>query len=169
MRATGQRFAFILATDGDTIQDTTFDDHWLGAKSAGILRGAIHRFRPNADPIIQAERFLAVIQANGDIGELPPVLDLEVHDEKSAEEIIPKVKIWLDLVEASFGRKPIIYSGEYFLQDYFSEQAVPPQRGQRIIHSGWHSIPTSTPLDCSLFCRVAGSNGHSGNIQRKGL
>ncbi len=51
-------------------------------------------------------------------GELPPVLDLESNDGVSKEKIVTAAKVWLDRVEAAFGKKPIIYSGQYFLQDY---------------------------------------------------
>ena len=50
VRATGQRFVFIKSTEGDSYSDPTFDDNWLGAKSAGLLRGAYHFFRANIDP-----------------------------------------------------------------------------------------------------------------------
>jgi LysM repeat protein len=56
-----------------------------------------------------------------DNGELPPVLDLETNDGQTKDRIIERAKTWLDLVEAAFGKKPIIYSGQYFLQDFFSE------------------------------------------------
>lgn len=42
VRATGQRYVFIKATEGDSYADPTFDDNWRGAKSAGLLRGAYH-------------------------------------------------------------------------------------------------------------------------------
>ena len=50
VRATGQRFVFVKATEGSFYSDPTFDDNWLGAKSAGLLRGAYHFFRCNVDP-----------------------------------------------------------------------------------------------------------------------
>jgi len=40
VRADGQRFMFTKATEGDFYTDPTFDDNWLGAKKAGVLRGA---------------------------------------------------------------------------------------------------------------------------------
>jgi LysM repeat protein len=61
-----------------------------------------------------------------DNGELPPVLDLETPDGQTKEKIVSRAKTWLDLVEAAFGKKPIIYSGQFFLQDYFSEAGGGP-------------------------------------------
>ena len=36
------------------------------------------------------------------------------------------MKIWLDLVEQAFGKKPIIYSTKFFLQDYLSQPGGGP-------------------------------------------
>jgi lysozyme len=121
VRATGQRYVFTKATEGSSYSDPTFDDNWRGAKKAGLLRGAYHFFRCNIDPKKQATRFIDYVQSMNDNGELPPVLDLETNDGQTKDKILERAKTWLDLVEAAFGKKPIIYSGQYFLQDYFSE------------------------------------------------
>lgn len=126
VRATGQRFVFVKASEGESYTDPTFDDNWRGAKSAGLLRGAYHFFRCNVDARKQADCFIDYVKSFNDAGELPPVLDLETADGQRKEKIIPAAKIWLDRVEAVFGRKPIIYSGQYFLQDYFSEAGGGP-------------------------------------------
>jgi GH25 family lysozyme M1 (1,4-beta-N-acetylmuramidase)/LysM repeat protein len=126
VRATGQRFVFAKATEGDFYSDPTFDDNWFGAKSAGLLRGAYHFFRCNVDAKKQADYFINYVKTVNDNGELPPVLDLESNDAQKKEKIIPAVKIWLDRVEGAFGKKPIIYSGQYFLQDYLSEAGGGP-------------------------------------------
>jgi len=126
VRATGQRYVFVKATEAITYKDPTFDDNWFGAKSAGLLRGAYHFFRCNVDAKKQADYFIDYVKSFNDNGELPPVLDLETPDGQRKEKIIPAAKTWLDRVEAAFGRKPIIYSGQYFLQDYFSEAGGGP-------------------------------------------
>ncbi len=126
VRATGQRFVFVKATESITYKDPTFDDNWFGAKSAGLLRGAYHFFRCNIDAKKQADYFIDYVKSFDDNGELPPVLDLETPDGQRKEKIVPAAKIWLDRVEAAFGRKPIIYSGQYFLQDYLCEAGGGP-------------------------------------------
>lgn len=126
VRATGQRFVFVKATEGNAYQDPTFDDNWFGAKSAGLLRGAYHFFHCNIDPKKQADNFINYVKSFNDNGELPPVLDLETHDNVKKEKIIPAVKVYLDQIESAFGKKPIIYSGYFFLQDYLSEAGGGP-------------------------------------------
>jgi lysozyme len=126
VRATGQRYVFVKATEGDFYADPTFDDNWRGAKPAGLLRGAYHFFRCNVDPKKQATKFIDYVKSMNDDGELPPVLDLESNDGQTKDKILSRVKTWIDLVEAAFGRKPIIYSGQFFLQDYLSEAGGGP-------------------------------------------
>jgi GH25 family lysozyme M1 (1,4-beta-N-acetylmuramidase) len=126
VRATGQRFVFAKATEGIVYKDDTFKDNWFGAKSAGLLRGAYHFFRCNVDAKKQADYFIDYVRAVKDDGELPPVLDLETNDGVSKEKIVPAAKIWLDRVEAAFGKKPIIYSGQYFLQDFLVQPGGGP-------------------------------------------
>jgi len=121
VRATGQRYIFAKATEGDSYADPTFDDNWRGAKTAGLLRGAYHFFHCNVDPKRQANKFMDYVKSMNDSAELPSVLDLETNDGQPKEKIISRVKIWLDLVEAAFNRKPIIYSRAIFLQDFLSE------------------------------------------------
>lgn len=126
VRATGQRFVFAKATEADYYADPTFDDNWVGAKKAGLLRGAYHFFRANVDAKKQARKYINYVRSMNDDGELPPVLDLETHDGRAKSTIISRAKIWLSEVEDAFGKKPIIYSGQYFLQDYFSEAGGGP-------------------------------------------
>jgi GH25 family lysozyme M1 (1,4-beta-N-acetylmuramidase) len=128
VRATGQRFMFTKATEGDFYADPTFAANWSGAKAAGLLRGAYHFFRANVDPKKQAKKFIDYVNKTKDNGELPPVLDLETHDGQAKDKIISRAKTWLDEVEKAFGKKPIIYSGQYFLQDYLSEAGGGPPK-----------------------------------------
>jgi lysozyme len=121
VRATGQRFVLIKATEGEAYTDPTFENHWLGAKTAGLLRGAYCYFHSTQDAKKQADRFISTVKALNDPGELPHAVDLEIAGGISREKIIAKVKIWLDQVEQAFGRKPFIYSSVSFLETSFSE------------------------------------------------
>ncbi len=121
VRATGQRFVFVKASEGEGYTDPTFDNNWTGAKTSGLLRGAYCVFHPNQDAKKQADRFVSVVKALDDYGELPPALDMEVADSTAKDKIIAKAKIWLDEVEQAFGRKPLIYSGVSFLETSLSD------------------------------------------------
>jgi lysozyme len=121
VRATGQRFVMVKATEGEAYTDPTLSDNWRGAKTAGLLRGAYCYFHPNQDAKKQADRFISTVKALEDPAELPPALDLEAVEGLSRDKIIARAKIWFDQVEQAFGRKPIIYSSISFLETDFSE------------------------------------------------
>jgi len=114
VRGAGVRFMFTKATEGEGYVDPTFDDNWLSAKSVGILRGAYHFFHPNMNPVKQADKFVQIVKAMNDNGELPPVLDLEVTDNQPPQTIIDRAKTWLDRVQGALGKRPIIYSSPGF-------------------------------------------------------
>ncbi len=126
VRATGQQFAFVKASEGERYVDPTFKSNWAGAKAAGLLRGAYHFFRSNADPGRQADSFINALKALGDPGELPPAIDLETNDGQPNAKVIARAKAWMDRVQTAFNKRPIIYSGQYFLQDHFSEPGGGP-------------------------------------------
>ena len=151
VRATGQRFVLIKATEGETYADPTFENNWIGAKTSGLLRGAYCYFHPNQDGKKQADRFISVVKALNDNGELPMTIDLEVPDATQKDKIIAKTKIWLDEVEQAFGRKPMIYSGVSFLETNFSELggAPPAWAKDYPFWLSWYPIqytPGMTPL-----------------------
>jgi GH25 family lysozyme M1 (1,4-beta-N-acetylmuramidase) len=112
----GVVYAFIRTSDG-TYHDPNFDTYWSGSRAAGIKHGAYHFFRPEDDPITQADYLLSKIGGSLKADDLPPVLDVEVADGISAANIAAGVKRWSDHVEAAIGRKPIIYTGMYFWRD----------------------------------------------------
>ena len=124
--AEGQRFVFVKASEGERYMDPTFKDNWAGTKAAGLLRGAYHFFRSNADPGRQADFFINALKATGDLGDLPPAIDLETNDGQPNQRVITRAKAWMDRVQSAFNKKPIIYSGQYFLQDHFSEPGGGP-------------------------------------------
>src|SRR5512142_1802935 len=99
VRATGQRFAIIKATEGETYADPTFAGDWSGAKASGLLRAPYCFFHPKQDPKKQADFFCNTVQSLNDPGELPPALDLEVTDGLTPDKIGPRVKACLDALE----------------------------------------------------------------------
>ncbi len=123
----GVEFVFMKATEGDYYQDPTLVERLASTNSVGLPRSAYHFFRANVDPIKQAESYIRTLEAANSDTELPPIFDMETNDGKSREEIMAGAKIWLDLVEQAFGEKPIIYSPQFFLENYFSTQnGTPP-------------------------------------------
>jgi lysozyme len=110
--ADGVEFAFIKATEGGDYTDPRFAANWAGAQRAGVVRGAYHFFRPQTDALAQAAHFLRTVQLSP--GDLPPVLDVEVTDGRSAAQIAAGVRAWLQEVERATGRRPILYTRASF-------------------------------------------------------
>jgi lysozyme len=109
----GIGFAFIKATEGTTLANANFAGDWAGTQANGIYRGAYHFFHPSDDPAQQAQFFL---QAMGALAatDLPALLDWEVTDGVSNATQAQNALTWLQLVERSTKKIPIIYTGPAF-------------------------------------------------------
>lgn len=113
-------FAFIKATEGITRQDAAFRQNWQRARKAGLIRGAYHFFYSTRDPIKQAINFRNVVQLES--GDLPPVLDIEVHNNQPPAVIRSTARIWLEEMEKAYGVKPIIYTNMRFYNTYLGSE-----------------------------------------------
>jgi len=113
-------FAFIKATEGIGNTDPQFRRNWKRSKDAGIIRGAYHFFLATKDGRIQAENFIKAV--NLKTGDLPPVLDIEQSYGVSKDMIREEVKKWLNIVEANYSVKPIIYTNiDFYKQNLGSD------------------------------------------------
>jgi lysozyme len=112
------KFAIIKATEGTDLTDERFFKNMEDAKNAGLHRGAYHFFNPARSGRLQADHYLARVHLKE--GDIPPVLDVEVENGATAEQIRTRVKEWLDIVEKKYKVKPIIYSNIHFYNRYLS-------------------------------------------------
>jgi lysozyme len=109
-------FAFIKATEGITRQDDKFEINWKEAARSGLLRGAYHFYYPSRDAGKQADNFIQVVKLSK--GDLPPVVDIEYSNGKSAKKICDDLKVFLKRLEDQYGVKPIIYTNTNFFNTY---------------------------------------------------
>lgn len=116
-------FAFVKATEGVDVTDDNFRRNWFNARQAGITRGAYHFFNAGKSGKAQADNFISMVSLQK--GDMPPVLDVEQTNGSSVENIQQRVKDWLDMVQAHYKVKPIIYTNidfyENFLADRFND------------------------------------------------
>lgn len=164
VRSVGVIFAFIKATEGTSHSDPQFAGNWHRAKAARVLRGAYHYFHPQVDPQRQARFFLDKL--NGDPGELPPVLDLEVLTGASPGQVIAGAGRWMELVAAELDRSPVLYTGSAFwrrtlnnstaLSDYPLWIAHYTSASNPVVPAAW---PAWTFWQFSQQGRVAGISG----------
>lgn len=117
----GVSFAFIKATEGTSLVDKSFERHRSEAHAANIPVGFYHFFRPTVDPVAQASHFCKAL-GKIQIGELPPVLDLEAK-EGSSKEIAASALAFCEAVEHQLGVRPIIYTGPYYFKDFVGNTA----------------------------------------------
>ena len=106
------KFAFMKATEGDSFIDDRFSANWYASK--GKLRGAYHFWRYHFGGTAQAEHFFDIVDATGDLGELPPVVDLEDTRAPKGGDIVLRMRQMLQRTEELFGQKPIIYTANWW-------------------------------------------------------
>ena len=113
VKAAGIDFAIAKATETTNYTDNTFATNRQNAEAAGVVFGAYHFFRANADPTAQADYFVKTI---GSVkpGEITPVLDLETTDGQSGSTIGSRAATFLQAVEAATGHVPMIYTSPSF-------------------------------------------------------
>lgn len=63
-------FAFIRVSEGIEYKDKDFRLHWQAAKDAGLIRGVYQVFRPDEDPLLQANILVGAVEQLGP-GDLP--------------------------------------------------------------------------------------------------
>ncbi|WP_432448549.1 glycoside hydrolase family 25 protein [Aliiroseovarius marinus] len=121
-RRSGVSFVFIKATEGVEEKDPMFQSHWRGAGRAGVPRAAYHYFYFCAPATKQARWFIRNVPKlrNG----LPHVLDMEWNPRSptcrhrpTPRKVRAEAKRFLDILEAHYGRRPIVYTTVDFWQD----------------------------------------------------
>ncbi|HEY1954774.1 MAG TPA: GH25 family lysozyme [Polyangiaceae bacterium] len=112
VKAAGKVFAIARVSDGTGTIDSTFATNWKGMKAQGLVRGVYQFFEPGDDPTKQADLVSSQVKSAGgfDAGDLPPVMDMEVTGGQTDATIQSHMQTWLDTIEKSIGRKPIIYT-----------------------------------------------------------
>ncbi|WP_085878371.1 glycoside hydrolase family 25 protein [Roseisalinus antarcticus] len=118
----GVSFAWIKATEGGDLLDPSFSGHWNAAADAGVPRGAYHVYyhcRPAED---QARWFIRNVPRQP--GSLPPVLDMEwtpfsptCTARPPAAEVRAGMAIFLRMLTAHYGTRPVIYTVPDFYDD----------------------------------------------------
>ncbi|HEY7553771.1 MAG TPA: GH25 family lysozyme [Candidatus Binatia bacterium] len=116
----GVVFAYIKATEGDNVTQATFTTNWSAA-SGKVSRGAYHYFHPRANvdaTRAQVDHFINTVNATGDLGDLPPMVDVEeLAPNVTADQAVASLQFFLSLVEQGFGRRPVIYTFPSFWQN----------------------------------------------------
>lgn len=106
------KWIYLKATEGSTHVDPKFLEYARDAKAAEMKVGAYHYFSELSSAREQACHFISMLR-QVDI-DLIPVVDVEVLNIYSPDQLRDSVQVILDCLEDEFGCKPMIYSGEKF-------------------------------------------------------
>lgn len=108
----GFGFVYLKASEGVDDPDPLFADHWRAAGALGLPRGAYHFYVTEDDPDAQADLFLSTL--GGEVGELVPVVDVELIGHGTAPGLPHRLRRFLDRVQAELGVRPMIYTDPNF-------------------------------------------------------
>ena len=169
-------FVYMKATQGTTYIDPTYQGRVSALKGSELLHGAYHFYEPDKDAIAQATHFLEQVKISKHT--LPPMLDVEITQQTSPEDIKKGVKLWLEHVYKALKCQPILYSygsfweenlGDEFndypfwLADYATKPNVPAQlKNWRIwqytdqgqISGIEHKVDRNILIEKELTCHV---------------
>ncbi|AFK87692.1 endolysin [Thermoanaerobacterium phage THSA-485A] len=102
------------ATEGTSYVNPTFADVVNRTKAVGLKSGSYHFARPdvNSNAEQEAEHYYNVMKQF--TFDLPPVLDIEVQGNMNKQQLTNWALTFLKRIEKLTGRKPWIYTGDYF-------------------------------------------------------
>ena len=125
LKRAGVSFLFAKATDGINSTDPQWARTVTACQAARLPVGGYGVLEPygRAKVAAQARHFAATLKAAGPL-DLPPVCDFELAAGQTGIEALASAAEWCDLVEASLGRRAILYTGPAFF-DLLARYAGP--------------------------------------------
>ena len=119
--ASGQKFAFIKATDGVEGDQKYFLEDSIAAAKAGLYVGSYHKAHPDRSAIAQADQYVEALQQRDEQistdKTLSPVLDIELDNGLNPTQLQKWTKDFLERVEEKTGETPMIYTYRWFWQN----------------------------------------------------
>jgi GH25 family lysozyme M1 (1,4-beta-N-acetylmuramidase) len=118
----GVKFAYLKASEGTTIVDSSFANDVAGARAQSIAVGAYHYARPTApykisEAVNQAAFFVKTMtSALTNNGDIMPVLDIEENGGLSPSELAQWIRVFSNTVELLTNKQVMLYVSEDFLQ-----------------------------------------------------
>jgi lysozyme len=175
VKAAGVRFVIAKATQGDALVDPQYARNRARLRAVGIPFTAYHYAGPEAsaaDAIAEADQFLNTAGLNG--RNLLPVLDLELHNDLTPDELADWARAWLMRVEERLGVKAIIYTKSAFWTERMGDTTWFADNGYRLWIAHWNVESPTLPAvnwggrGWTLWQHAvrAGLDGISGKVDR---
>lgn len=142
--AGGMEFAISKATEGTGFFASTFPSNWINIKKAGLVRGAYHFARPNANtPTEEANFFLSQVLSVQELEE-GDVLCLDL--EAGSGDLSDWALTWLKHVQDKVGFRPFLYGSPSFLNEHgCTGNADLAEYGLWLAHYGLPALPSPPP------------------------
>lgn len=130
------RFAYIKASEGNDLQDRLFERNWQDVRRVGIIPGAFHVFGNCSAGVDQARNFLLAWRDRPVA--LPPAVDVSsgVPCAGTNGNHRNELLIFLDEIERSTGRRPIVYDNRIYISGFGNDLGNPDIKWARGIL--WH-------------------------------
>jgi lysozyme len=114
-------FVFLKVTEGTTLTDKEFKKHYTAFYEKKIAIGAYHFFRFDIDGKAQARHFLKNLE--GKKLQIPLVVDVEQENNPVVrrEELIVRLRAFVNEVNKQTGAKTIIYTNGSGFTDFISD------------------------------------------------
>ena len=110
------KFVYVRATEGTSIQDAYYKTNLSKAKKTGLLVGSYHVYSSKTTAYQQMGNIRKMIKKKDQ--ELAQVLDIEGHH--AGRLYMKRVDKLLELMEAEYGVRPVIYTSERVYKEHFS-------------------------------------------------
>ena len=124
-------FVYIKSTEGTSIRNRYFASDYVKARRQGLRVGAYHFFSLKSSALAQATYFVNSTLFRA--GDFPPVLDVEptnaqIQQIGGDEELMRRIRIFMDYVERRTHRRPILYVSQMFVNKHMAHAADIKQR-----------------------------------------
>ncbi|CAN5736677.1 GH25 family lysozyme [soil metagenome] len=156
-------FVYLKSTEGGDFRDRSFAENWKEAGKHGLVRGAYHYFTMKSTGREQAANMIAVVPV--DPKALPPAVDLEFFgnskDRRSVASFRKELEEFLDLVRATYGKEPVIYTDDNFAGKYLAGYPIKRRWVPEFLTvPDWKSKPRWTFWQYSERGRVPGISSY---------
>ena len=112
-------FVYVKASEGESMQDDTYQYNFNNAQRVGMKVGSYHFFRANVSAYAQLRNFTAMV--NKKKQDLLPLIDVEVIPRgMSSYAFCNKLEEFLELVTQEFGKRPLVYTGRNFYNKHLA-------------------------------------------------
>lgn len=151
-------FIFVKATEGSTIQDPKYVEHYKSVRKLGIPVGSYHFFTYRSSGKEQAKNFLSTVKFQR--GDLPLVLDAEFAKKIPGVSVVKKELLdFIKVIYDKTGVYPILYCPHKYYETYLKD-CLPAQCKLWIVD--YRNKPTCdwTFWQTTEKYKVSGIKGH---------